>query len=192
MDAAPAAGPRGEDRVRAFVALPVSEPLKIRLGDLMRDLAPGTPGIRFVRPEGVHLTLRFLGWTSPEQVRVLEPRLRQAAAACPKGEAHVAGLGLFPDRGSPQVLWIGLRLPEPVLALQMACEAAAVAAGFAPENRRFRAHLTLGRWKDRARRPELPPADLGALPIEELVLFRSDLRQSGAIHTPLARYPLGT
>jgi RNA 2',3'-cyclic 3'-phosphodiesterase len=174
------------------VALPVSEPLTIRLGDLMRDLAPGTPGIRFVRPEGVHLTLRFLGSTSPAQLLFLEPRLRLAAAACPSGEAHVAGLGLFPDRGSPQVLWIGLRLPEPVLALQRACEAAAVATGFAPENRRFRAHLTLGRWKDRARRPDLPPADLGTLPVEELVLFRSELRQSGAIHTPLARYRLGS
>jgi len=191
MGVAPAAGPRGDDRVRAFVALPVSERLKTRLAELMRDLAPGAPGIRFVRPEGVHLTLRFLGSTSPEQLRVLEPRLRLAAAACPGGEAHVSGLGLFPDRGSPHVLWIGLALPESVRALQQACEAAAVAAGMAPEARPFHAHLTLGRWKDRARRPDLPPADLGTQPIEELILFRSELRAGGALHTPLRRYRLG-
>jgi RNA 2',3'-cyclic 3'-phosphodiesterase len=178
------------DRIRAFVALPTPDELKERLGALMHDLAPEVSGVRFVRPEGVHLTLRFLGWTSLEQRACVEERVRRAAAACPRGTGHVADLGLFPDRGSPRVLFVGIRLPEPVFGLQHECEAAARAAGLEAEERAFRPHLTLGRWKDRARRPALPPADLGPIPIEELVLFRSELRPGGAIYTPLARFPL--
>jgi len=113
-----------------------------------------------------------------------------AAAACPRSEAQLAGLGLFPPRGAPRVLWIGARLDEPVLALQRACEAAAVAAGFPGEDRPFHPHLTLGRWKDRARRPVLPDAALGTLRIDELTLFRSEPRAGGSVYTPLARFPL--
>jgi len=75
--------------------------------------------------------------------------------------------------------------------LQRACEAAAVAVGFPPEERPFRPHLTLGRWKDRAPRPELPAFDLDPLPVAEIVLYESDLGPAGAVHTPLARFPLG-
>jgi 2'-5' RNA ligase len=178
------------DRIRAFVALPTPEDLKARLAALISELAPHLPGIRFVRPEAMHLTLRFLGSTDAERRGRLEERLRVAASACPRGEGHVAGLGLFPERGAPRVLWLGLHLPEPVLVLQRECEAAALAAGFPPEERPFRPHLTLGRWKDRVPRPELPPADLGPLPIEELILYRSDLRPGGAVYTALARFAL--
>ena len=114
-----------------------------------------------MRPEGIHLTLRFLGDTSPTQVETLRPRLAAAAALCPPAEARVAGLGTFPERGSPRVLWLGLEVPPPLLDLQRACERAARAAGFEREERPFRAHLTLGRWRERAARPDLPPADLG-------------------------------
>jgi 2'-5' RNA ligase len=178
------------DRIRAFLALPTPDGLKESLAALMRDLSPRLPGLRFVRPEAVHLTLRFLGTTTAEQRRAFEEHVRPAAAACPRGEGQVGGLGVFPDRGSPHVLFIGLRLPETVLALQRECEAAARASGLPPEERPFRPHLTLGRFRDRVRRPELPPAELGPLVIDELVLYGSDLRPEGAVHTPLTRFPL--
>jgi 2'-5' RNA ligase len=103
----------------------------------------------------------------------------------------VAGLGTFPERGSPRVLWLGLAVPDTVLVLQAACERAAVADGFPREDRPFKPHLTLGRWRERDRRPELPEADLGAARVDTLVLFRSELRPQGAVYTPLARFPLG-
>jgi 2'-5' RNA ligase len=98
---------------------------------------------------------------------------------------------MFPQRGSPRVLWLGLDVPPPVVDLQAACERAARAAGFEKEERPFRAHLTLGRWRESTPRPELLPADLGSTRLEALVLFRSDLRPDGAVYTPLARFPLG-
>ena len=176
--------------VRAFVALELDTRLRESIGELQARLRPRLGGIRLVRPEGIHLTLRFLGPTSPAQVEALRPHLAAAAAACPPAEARVHGLGTFPDRGSPRVLWLGIEVPPSVLELQRACERAARAAGFEPEERPFRAHLTLGRWRDRARRPDLPAADLGAVRLETLVLFRSDLRPDGAVYTPMERSAL--
>jgi 2'-5' RNA ligase len=177
--------------VRAFVALELDARLREAMGELQARLRPRCGGIRMARPEGIHLTLRFLGDTSPEQVATLCPLLAAAAAACPAAGVPVTGLGTFPERGSPRVLWLGLDVPATVFDLQRACERAARAAGFEREERPFRAHLTLGRWRDRAPRPDLPPADLGTTTLETLVLFKSDLRPDGAVYTPLARWALG-
>ncbi len=177
--------------VRAFIALELDTPLREAIGELQARLRLRLGGIRLVRPEGIHLTLRFLGDTSPAQVETLRPLLAAAAAACPPADARVAGVGTFPERGSPRVLWLGLDVPPAVFDLQRACERAARAAGFEREERPFRAHLTLGRWRDRAPRPDLPPTDLGPTRLDTLVLFRSDLRPDGAVYTPLARFALG-
>ncbi len=179
------------DHVRAFVALVISSGLRARISELVGEIKHRVAGVRFVRPEGIHLTLRFLGPTLPAQIQRLGPRLQRAAAACPPSEARVAGLGVFPPRGRPRVLWLGVSLPPPVLALQAACEEAAVGVGFPPETRPFRSHLTLGRWREAAPSPELPAADLGPVSLETLVLYRSELRREGALYTPLASFPLG-
>ena len=181
----------GEASVRAFIALELDEPLRASLRDLQQRLRPSLGGIRLVRPEGIHLTLRFLGQTSPEQIQALEPQLARAARGCPPLEARVGGAGLFPDRGRPRILWVGVELPPTVLELQRACERVARDAGFEPERRPFLAHLTLGRWRDRAARPELPATDLGPTRLESLALFRSEPGKGGAVYTPLIRYPLG-
>jgi 2'-5' RNA ligase len=177
--------------VRAFVALELEPIVRGAIGELQASLRHRVAGIRFIRPDGIHLTLRFLGETTPDQVERLRPALAAAAAACPPGEARLAQLGTFPERGSPRVLWLGLEIPAPFLELQKACERAARAAGFEGEGRPFRAHLTLGRWRDRAALPELPPADLGLARLDTLVLFRSDLRPDGAVYSAIHRFPLG-
>jgi 2'-5' RNA ligase len=178
------------DRVRAFVALEIDEALRARIAESIDALRSRFPGARWVRPEGVHLTLRFLGWSTPESLALVDTRLREAAAGCPASIARFSSLGLFPDRGSPRVLWLGTQVEPCILELQAACERAAVEAGFEPEPRSFRCHLTLGRWKERVRRPELPPLDLGDTKLERLVLYRSELRREGARYTPLSVHPL--
>jgi len=173
--------------VRAFVALEIDARLHEAIGELQARLRPRLGAIRLVRPEGIHLTLRFLGPTSPAQVEKLRPLLAAAAAACPPAEVRVSGLGTFPERGSPRVLWLGIEAPPPLLELQRACERAARAAGFEREDRPFNAHLTLGRWRDRAPRPDLPDTDLGEMRLGTLVIFKHDLKPDGAVYAPLAR-----
>lgn len=184
---APAAG----KAIRAFVALPLPDAIRAGVADTIRRLKPLLPDARFVREEGVHITLRFLGWTPAETLARLEEPLRAAAADCPPVEIVVRGLGVFAERGSPRVLWMGLDLPSSVRTLQEACERAAVDAGLAPETRAFHPHLTLARWRGRSRRPALPEVNLGCARVEHLVLYRSELRASGAVHTPLSVIPLG-
>jgi 2'-5' RNA ligase len=177
--------------VRAFVALELTAALQERIAELQTRLRPGLGDVRFVSAATTHLTLRFLGPASSGQVEALAPRLRAAAAACPPLEAGVRGLGTFPGHGSPRILWLGLELEQPGHELQRACERAAREAGFEAEPRPFRPHLTLGRWRDRVRRPPLPDADLGRVRLEWLTLFRSELCQEGARHSPLVRAALG-
>ncbi len=177
--------------LRAFIALELDLRLREAMADLQAQLRPRLAGIRFVHPEGIHLTLRFLGPTRPQQIARLQPSLAGAASECPPFAASISGVGTFPDRGSPRVLWLAVALPEPALELQRSCERAARAAGFDREERPFRAHLTLGRWRERAPQPELAAVDLGSTRLETLVLLRSELRRDGAVYTPLERFPLG-
>jgi 2'-5' RNA ligase len=176
--------------VRAFVALDLDGAARERLIAAMEALKPQIAGVRWVRPEGIHLTLRFLGWSSLEAIECLKPRLEAAASTCPATVAPLAQLGLFPERGAPRVLWVGLEFDAPLVTLQGEAEAAAVACGFAPEPRRFSPHLTLGRWRDRARRPALPALELGDASLDRLVLYRSELQRGGAVYTALATFPL--
>jgi len=182
---------RGAGDLRAFLAFEIEPDARARVARLVGQLQARLPGVRWMGGDAVHLTLRFLGSSSREQLDLLTERLRPASLACPCFETRMGGLGLFPERGSPRILWIDVPLPSPALALQAECEEAAVAVGFAREKRPFRSHLTFGRWRDRAPRPDLPEPDLGSLRVDRLVLFRSDLRSTGAVYTPLATFPLG-
>lgn len=176
--------------LRAFLALDLDEAAQQRLNDLMQRLQGELRGVRWVRGEALHLTLRFLGWTDAATAGRVADAIDAAARDCAAADVPLGQLGMFPERGGPRVLWVGLDLPEHLLALQRACEAAARREGFEPEERAFKPHLTLGRWKDRAPRPQLPPADLGVARIEHLTLYRSDLSASGAVYTPLRVWPL--
>jgi 2'-5' RNA ligase len=179
-----------EQRLRTFVALEIAEEMRARIASLQDELRGRAPDVRWTRPEGIHLTLRFLGSTTLAQIERLKPMLAAAAGECPPADVGLAGLGTFPPRGAPRVLWLGLSMPDSFLALQAACERAAAALGFPREERPFRPHLTLGRWRDRARRPELPAMDLGTTRVETLIHYRSKPGAGGSVYTPLSRFPL--
>jgi 2'-5' RNA ligase len=177
--------------LRAFVALPLRPETLAAVERGCQPLRGSLRDLRFARPETLHLTLRFLGDARLERLDRMRPSLARAAAECRAAVGRIGGLGLFPPRGEPRVLWLGIELDEPVLVLQRAVEEAAVEAGFVPERRPFRPHLTLGRFRPGARRPELPEVDPVPAPLERLVLYRSQLRPEGAVHTPIASFGLG-
>ena len=180
-----------QGRTRAFLALAFDEPMRARLAEALERLPREVAGVRWLSPDTIHLTLRFLGPSTPESLDRLGPGVERAARACPPAEARVQGAGFFPPHGPPRVFWAGLVLPPSVIQLQAECERAAAAAGFEPEGRPFRPHLTLGRWRDRVRRPPAPALDLGTTRLGPVILFKSDLRPQGAVHTPLRTFPLG-
>jgi 2'-5' RNA ligase len=151
----------------------------------------------------MHLTLRFLGWTTRERLSCLDPYLSSATKECPPLDATVSSLGIFPptEVEKARVLWAGITIPRAGKTLQAACERAAVECGFPPERRVFQPHLTLGRFKTPSRIRALPKLDLGATRLENLVLYRSQpsrteaalpgVRRAVAAYSKLTTFPLG-
>jgi len=180
----------GGPAVRAFVALELAQGFRERVMGVQARLASTVKGVRWVKEQGLHVTLRFLGPSSAAQLVALKEALAAAARACPATRARVVGVGMFPERGTPRVLWLGFQVDPVVLNLQAACEGAAVRSGFDPEPRGFVPHLTLGRWRERSPRPALPDIDLGEVLLDTLTLFRSELGREGAVYTPLDSYSL--
>ena len=149
--------------------------------------------MRWVRPAGIHLTLRFLGDAPAEQVAAVRAGLDQAAVQCAPFELHLKNLGCFPNLRRPRVIWVGLEDPEERLGeLQKAVEEQVRSLGWEPEERTFRPHLTLGRVRQRP--PEdtwvQQPPDLG-FRAEAIELIQSHLKPSGAEYTTLQRALLG-
>jgi 2'-5' RNA ligase len=177
--------------VRAFLALEIEDAFRATLAALQVELAGVANGARFVRTEGIHLTLRFLGDSSPTQLESVGRGVLSLADTCPPDKAPVTGLGVFPPRGAPRVLWLGLGVSASIRELQQGTERLAVACGFPAERRGFEPHLTIARWRDPAPSPRLPTVDLPPLSLHRLVLYRSDLRPTGAVYAPIRTFALG-
>lgn len=183
--------------MRLFLALGLPAAIRESLAGAQRVLRSSCTGWRWVRPEGIHLTLRFLGEVSAADDAAQRPSWRRAASRSGPLRLRVAGTGVFPSVRRPRVLWVGVEEIDPggrLEALAGALEAAARDAGFKAETRNFRPHLTLARAA-RGGRPTAPAPEsvgwIGEAAIGDLVLFRSELRPQGARYTALERFPLG-
>jgi RNA 2',3'-cyclic 3'-phosphodiesterase len=190
--------------LRLFTALELPPALRRQLADLISAFSASLPrgSVRWVRAEGVHLTLKFYGEVSQDKVPGLQASLRQAAQGASPLQLELEGLGTFPNAVRPRVIWVGLKGDlERLGALQRMVEEGAAPLGFAPEARGFSPHLTLGRvnaeWRpaDKQKLGEafarLGPGLHGRFTAETLSLMRSDLRPSGAVYTCLLAAALG-
>lgn len=179
--------------VRAFFALDLPEAVRRACASLARELRarPDGDGVRWVRPENFHLTLRFLGNVEAERLGELAARVRAATADVSPFRAALGALDAFPPR-RPRVVAVGVEPEAPLCELAARVEAGVVEAGLAPERRRLRPHVTLGRVRSR-RAPSLEGAasDGSDWPVREVVLLRSDLGRDGSTYTHLERIALG-
>ncbi|MGE5176332.1 MAG: RNA 2',3'-cyclic phosphodiesterase [Hyphomicrobiales bacterium] len=177
--------------IRTFVALPIPAPWRDYLGALCRDLAGGRSGLSWVRPENLHLTVRFLGDLGESGVARVRETVRAAAAPLEAPAARLGALGAFPNLARPRVIWVGLaRGEEEVGAVARAVNGALERAGFGPPDKPFRAHLTLARVREGARGLEaLRDAAAGEPPeealLDRIVVMKSDLHPAGARYTAL-------
>lgn len=187
--------------IRGFIAFPLPEPVIVHLRSLQGSLrAAGLDDLRFVRPENIHLTLRFLGDVAPSAMDAISEAMAEVAVEMPPLSLTARGIGAFPSAQRARVVWAGLTGDTAALIdFQGRLCAALEPLGFPRERRRFAAHLTLARARDR--RPVDPERLVAAMeslndlasppfPAAQLVLFQSDLRPGGAVYTPLRRAPL--
>lgn len=189
--------------VRAFIAVEIPPALQKQLAEvqdrLRRELRE-VP-IRWVRPESIHLTLKFLGMVSVSHVDEIIAALRGLAIERGPFTFEVEGIGCFPDLRHPRVIWVGISDPTRALSnFQRLVEASMQKLGYPPEDRPYQPHLTLGRVsRDATPAHQRQIAEvierttvgrLGEVRAEEITLMRSDLYPQGAVYTPIARIPL--
>lgn len=196
------------EMLRLFVALelprPVLDALEAQQARLQEDAAGRA--VRWVRPEGIHLTLKFLGELPASRQADIIRAVEAAADGHGPLVLEAAGLGCFPNASRPRVVWAGLAGDLAGLeALQGSVERALGPLGFPPEKRGFSPHLTLGRVRREASPSEARAlgglvtrcaADLGEAPLarwtaESVSLVRSELDRAGARYTRLFDAPLG-
>jgi 2'-5' RNA ligase len=183
---------------RTFIAVELDEHLRIglqRIQDQLRDRLPARC-VRWVRPDGIHLTLKFLGDTPETHMRDVVTAVTRAAAAVEPFAFTVGGIGCFPSLRQPRVVWVGLHEPTGTLCrLRDAVEAEVAPLGFPTERRPFQPHLTLGRVQPYASKSEvreigeavaaLAAATLGQMSAGAVSYIKSDLRPTGAVYTTL-------
>ena len=189
------AGPT--DTVRVFVSVGLSAAAREVLVDAVERIRVEIPdGVQWARPDGMHLTLKFLGNISSANVPPLLECVRELAGANRGFGLKLTGLGMFPNRRKPRVLWAGVGGELDALSsLQQAAEDAINALGYPPEQRPFRPHITLGRPRRSVSDAQL--ARIGAVAsglappnpvdwqVDSMDVMRSELHPSGAHYTVL-------
>ena len=191
------------ERVRSFIAVELPSSAREAVEHVMRELrSVAGDGVRWVRLEGIHLTLKFLGDIDVDSVPAISTALDSCADSAAPFDLFLEGVGVFPNARRPRVVWVGLGgALEPLRGLQQSVERELEALGFAWERRAFTSHLTLGRVRDGASAQQgraLSEAIAGVgvaggveLPVRELALMKSDLRPTGAVYTRLHAARLG-
>ena len=179
--------------VRAFFAWALPEAARAEVAAQMQALRarPNGDAVRWVRSEGYHVMLRFLGNVALPLVPELVAGVEQALLDAKPFAVQLGPPRAFPSARRPRVVVLALEPEAELAALAERIEAAVVHCGLRPEKRRFRAHLTLGRLRNQ-KLPELalPVTESGPLAVHDVVLFHSDLGRDGSRYTPLAHLPL--
>jgi RNA 2',3'-cyclic 3'-phosphodiesterase len=185
--------------IRSFLAIELPKVIQDKIGKIQGDLRASSADVRWVAPEKIHITLKFLGDIEESKIDPIADSFREFVYKTPPFFLSVQGTGAFPDVKNPRVVWMGLADEKGVLVfLQRQIETALEKIGFPAESRSFRPHLTLGRVNSNrgkatlAERIERHGADvIGDFEVEAVLLVKSDLRPSGPLYTPLRAIKLG-
>ena len=175
--------------MRAFIAIEIPDGIKQGMAKAQEQLKRSGASAGWTRPEGIHLTLQFLGEVPEAKVEGIRNALRQAAEGKAGFRLEIGGAGAFPDARRPRVVWMGVGGDlDRLQALQAAVEEAMSGTGFAREERKFTPHLTLGRIRDIQSRDSWQKAldgirdlRLGEFAVTGVSLMKSELRPSGAV-----------
>jgi len=186
--------------IRSFLAVELPEAIRKRIEEIQADLRSSNSDVRWVRPDKIHLTLKFFGNIEESRVDSITRSIEPFVAGTPHFSLEVRGMGAFPNIRNPRVIWLGLIDEKQVLMpLQKQLESTLETIGFPVEDRPFRPHLTLGRVNSSRGKDELigriekyKEEKFGDVEVKRFVLFKSDLRPTGPIYTPLREVKLGS
>jgi 2'-5' RNA ligase len=182
--------------IRAFLAIRPTQEVIQSLLSAQAELDGAGADVRWVSADAVHLTIQFLGNVRETEVPQIESGLGEQLGALPPFEIECRGLGMFPNQKRPRVVWVGLR-GDGIDRVAEAAETVLSPLGFPPEERDLTPHITIGRVRSGRGAEGLVRAlkenadrSFGRCRIEEVILYRSQLRSDGAVYTPLVAIPL--
>jgi 2'-5' RNA ligase len=182
--------------MRLFIAIGLPHEIESKLEEFQNELKPFARDAKWVNPQNIHLTLKFLGEVKEEKVPELQEVLNECGKNIGPVSVTVQGCGIFPNARRPSVFWAGVKT-EPLLGLQQIIEDRTQNLGFEGENRPYSPHLTLARFKDpHGRLPIANEAEkrkdyeFGNFIASNFSLYKSVLKRSGAEYTVLKSFPL--
>ncbi len=185
--------------LRTFLALPLDETIIEKLVEVQRSLASAGARVRWVKPENLHLTIKFLGDVTDEQLSDVCQAAEESARRVEPFKFSVVRVESVPPTGAMRMVWVGIdeqtgRLEK----LHELLEESYAAMGFSKENRSFRPHLTLGRVKGgrnvkqlREAVSEIEETDFGIASVNKLIVFSSKLTPDGPVYSPMATVNFG-
>ena len=186
-----------DDVIRTFIAVDLPPSVLDALGQIssqLQDKLPGTP-VRWVNFEKMHLTLKFMGDISIENIGMVEKILKTEASKRQVMEIGIGGIGAFPKMRHPRVVWIGVEAPTELFDLRRGIEDGVARLGYNYDKYEFTPHLTLGRISRKASARDVRTVGnvlhdfqvgfIGVARIEAVHLYRSDLSPDGAKYSRL-------
>lgn len=183
--------------MRVFVAIEIDELIRKRLSDVIEELRPLHERVRGIRPENLHITLKFLGEIKEERIEKIKKVLKEIADSTGQFNLMIKGVGQFPENKRPRVIWAGIEDCRELISLQERIEKALSKLGFKKEEREFQGHITLARVKEsegierlREAISRLGKRDFGDMEVKEFVLMKSELGPEGARYKRLEVFSL--
>ncbi|MFZ0819372.1 MAG: RNA 2',3'-cyclic phosphodiesterase [Candidatus Acidiferrales bacterium] len=180
--------------MRLFIALDLSESVRAAISAFCEKLRRALPSARWVRPEGIHVTLKFIGELSEDRVGPIQSALEKIHSLAPV-EMAFRGTGFFPNERRPRVFWAGIEASPNLARIASDIEAQLEPLGIAREAREFRPHLTLARFDELRGIEKLLAAlhesavqEFGAQKTSEMHLYESKLGRGGAQYTRVATF----
>jgi len=194
--------------MRIFIGIDLDPEVQERIARFLEGVEGFAPEARWVRPESLHITLKFIGEQTPEQVAAIDERLRRVEGVA--FEIRCGGYGFFPTAKAPRVFWIGIHSGPQLTELASNIDAAMAELGIPREDRAFSPHLTLARGGGRSGSPKWRKDDgpntifaaldkrlaamgeinFGAMTAREFILYQSQLSPGGSKYTKLQRFVL--
>jgi 2'-5' RNA ligase len=196
----------GFDTLRIFIGLDIDAAIRERMTRYLEGVRGFAPEARWVKPESFHVTLKFIGEQTPEQVEQIKREMASVRAT--PFEVSFRGNGFFPNPRSPRVFWLGIEAGEQLPQLATAVDEAVSRTGTAREKNEYQPHLTLARSGSGRPHPlpgdqpspplrrlaaklkDMPAPEFGTMTAREFYLYESKLSPAGARYTKIARFAL--
>src|SRR3974390_1929981 len=194
--------------MRLFIALDIDDAIRERIARFLDGVRGFAPDARWVQPESLHITLKFIGEQKADHVEAIRQRLRGVEGGA--AEIRFAGFGFFPTANAPRLFWLGIQASPQLAELAASVDAATADLGIPREDRAFSPHLTLARGSGGSGSPRrhkgdgpnttfsvmqkrltaMGPLDFGTMTAHEFYLYESRLSPSGSKYTKLERFLL--